>query len=117
MGLGAFAVIGCALLPDLAVAFVGGAEYAPLADYAWLFTLEGTAFAVLQMIVYRQIARQAHVAVYLWVAAAVVASLGVLLAEDNQQLVSIVIATVAAVAVPVTLAKASGRASAPMTAS
>jgi O-antigen/teichoic acid export membrane protein len=110
VGLGAVAVIGCALLPDLAVTFVGGSEYAPLADYAWLFTLEGTGFAVLQMIVYRQIARQAHVAVYLWVAAGVVAALGVLLADDNQELVAIVIVTVAAVAVPVTLAKPSGRA-------
>jgi O-antigen/teichoic acid export membrane protein len=112
VALGAAAVVGCALLPDLAVMFVGGEEYAPLADYAWLFTLEGTAFAVLQMIVYRQIARQAHVAVYLWCAAALLLVLGVLFAHDNQELVTIVIAMVFAVSIPVTLAKASGRASA-----
>jgi len=112
MGLGACAVIGCAALPELAVMFVGGAEYQSLESYAWLFTLEGTVFAVLQMVVYRQIARQAHVAVYLWAAASVVAVLGVLVADSNRALVGLVIAVVAVAALPVTLAKASGRAAA-----
>ena len=104
-----------AVLRDLAVTFVGGSEYESLASYAWLFTLEGTFFAALQMVVYRQIARQAHVAMYLWAAAAVVAVLGILIAEHNKMLVGIVIGTVVAAALPVTLAKASGRASMPPT--
>jgi len=111
LALGVCAIVGCAVLRDLAVTFVGGSEYQSLATYAWLFTLEGTAFAALQMVVYRQIARQAHVAIYLWAAAAVVAVLGIAIADHNRMLVGIVIGTVALTAVPVTLAKASGRAS------
>jgi O-antigen/teichoic acid export membrane protein len=112
-GLGMVAVLGTAVLHELAVAFVGGDKYADLADYAWLFAVEGTAYAILQMLVYRQIARQAYIAVYLWAAAASVALLGVLVADDNRMLVSMVIGVVAVVTVPVTLARPSGRAAVP----
>ena len=111
--LGACAVAGCAVLRDLAVTFVGGSEYETLASYAWLFTLEGTVFAVLQMVVYRQIARQAHVAFYLWAAALTLGVVGVLVADSNRALVGIVIAIVTVAAIPVTLARPSGRATAP----
>lgn len=110
VALGACAVAGCALLPDLAVTFVGGEEYAGLASYAWLFTLAGTVFAVMQMVVYRQIARQAHVALTLWLTAAVIAAAGVLLVDDNRTLVSLVMGVVTLAVLPVTLARPSGRA-------
>ncbi|HET7690438.1 MAG TPA: oligosaccharide flippase family protein [Nocardioidaceae bacterium] len=110
LALGACAVVGCAVLRDLAVTFVGGSEYEALASYAWLYTLEGTVFAALQMVVYRQIARQAHVAAYLWAAAVAVGVLGVTMAEGNKALVASVIGVVVATVVPVTMAKASGRA-------
>ncbi len=110
LALGTCATLGCVLLPDLAVAFVGGTEYDTLATYAWVFTLQGTVYAVLQMVVYRQIARQAHVAFYLWAAAVVVAMLGVLVADSNRQLVTMVIAVAVVSVVPVTLARPSGRA-------
>ena len=102
-GLGACAVVGAAVLRDLAVTFVGGAKYTELASYAWLFTLEGTVFAMLQMVVYRQIARQAHVAFYLWVASLVLVLLGVFVADSNRALVVLVLAVAALVAVPVSL--------------
>ena len=108
--LGACAVAGCFVLRDLAVQFVGGSEYDALAAYAWLFTLEGTVFAVLQMVVYRQIARQAHVAVWLWLTAVAIAALGIGFADGNRMLVSLVMGTVAVAAVPVVLARPSGRA-------
>ena len=75
--------------------------------------LEGTVFAVLQMVVYRQIARQAHVAFYLWAAALTLGVVGVLVADSNRALVGIVIAIVTVAAIPVTLARPSGRATAP----
>lgn len=109
VALGACAVAGCALLPDLAVTFVGGEEYAALASYAWLFTLAGTVFAVMQMVVYRQIARQAHVALVLWVVAALIVATGVLLVDDNRVLVTLVAGLVALTLLPVTLARPSGR--------
>jgi O-antigen/teichoic acid export membrane protein len=103
--LGACSVVGAAVVRNLAVTFVGGAKYSELAPYAWLYTLEGTVFAVLQMVVYRQIARQARVALYLWAASLVLMTLGVLMADGNRQLVRLVLAVVVLVTVPVTLAK------------
>jgi O-antigen/teichoic acid export membrane protein len=108
-GLGACAVLGAAVLRDLAVTFVGGAEYTELASYAWLFTLEGTVFAALQMLVYRQIARQAQVALHLWAASALLVPLGVLVANGNRTLVLLVVAVASVVAVPVSLARPSAR--------
>ncbi len=112
IALGGCAVVGSAVLRDLAVTFVGGSEYAALASYAWLFTLEGTVFAVLQMVVYRQIARQAHVAIYLWAAAIVLGVIGVVVVNTNTALVVLVIVVALVAALPVTLARASGRAAA-----
>ncbi|HSV40996.1 MAG TPA: oligosaccharide flippase family protein [Nocardioidaceae bacterium] len=111
--LGACATAGCFVLRDLAVTFVGGSEYESLASYAWLFTLEGTVFAVLQMVVYRQIARQSHVAIWLWASAVVIGALGIAVADENRALVGLVIAVVAVAALPVLLAKPSGRAAIP----
>jgi O-antigen/teichoic acid export membrane protein len=108
--LGAMAVLGVAVLRDLAVTFVGGDEYAALADYAWLFALEGTAFALLQLLVYRQIARQAHVAVFLWASVLTVTALALGLVDTNRELVVAVIAAVVLVALPLALARPSGRA-------
>lgn len=108
--LGACAIAGSAVLRDLAVTFVGGGRYAELGSYAWLFTLEGTVFAVLQMVVYRQIARQAHVAIYLWGASVLLVPLSVLLADGNRSLVVLVLTVAALVTVPVALARPSKRA-------
>lgn len=107
--LGLCAVLGCLAFPDLAVAFVGGGEYSELAEYAWLFTLAGTALAVLQMAVYRQISRQVQVAIYLWSAVVALAVAGVLLADGNRQLVIMVLAAIALAGIPVVLARPGGR--------
>ena len=40
--LGAAGVLACALLPGLALVFVGGAEYAEIRDLLWLFAVLGT---------------------------------------------------------------------------
>ncbi|MGW6278163.1 polysaccharide biosynthesis protein [Kribbella sp. NPDC055071] len=57
--LGVCAIIGTLLLPDLVVAIIGGADkYAPLGPYTWLFAISGSAYAVLQLVVYAAIAQQ-----------------------------------------------------------
>ena len=67
MALGACAVVGASLLPDLAESFAGGSEYVGLGQVAWIFAVEGTTFAVLQILVYDTIAGQRHAAALLWV--------------------------------------------------
>jgi O-antigen/teichoic acid export membrane protein len=57
--LGLCAIVGTLLLPDLVVAIIGGADkYAPLGPYTWMFAISGSAYAVLQLVVYAAIAQQ-----------------------------------------------------------
>jgi O-antigen/teichoic acid export membrane protein len=70
--LGSLATVGAALLPELAVAFAGGDEYSELQNLAWLFALEGTVFACLQILVYDAIAGQTHRAPLVWAGVTVV---------------------------------------------
>jgi hypothetical protein len=60
---------------------------------------------VLQMVVYRQIARQARVALYLWAASVLLLPLGVLVAGTNRQLVLLVLAVAVLVTLPVMLVR------------
>ena len=74
--IGLVTVAGVALLPDLALAFVGGPEYAEISDRLWVFALLGTVLAMLQLMVYNVVARQRQYAVFIiWAALAVVAVL------------------------------------------
>ncbi len=57
-GFGVCAVAGAALLPDLVVAVVGGNDYAEIGPIAWMFAAAGSAYAVLQLVVYAAIAQQ-----------------------------------------------------------
>jgi O-antigen/teichoic acid export membrane protein len=68
-GLGVCAVIGTLLLPNLVVAIIGGEEkYAPLGPYTWMFAISGSAYAVLQLVVYAAIAQQEkRAALLIWV--------------------------------------------------
>jgi O-antigen/teichoic acid export membrane protein len=116
LALGVGAVAGCAAFPDLAVTFAGGPRYESLHPVAWLFTLEGTVLALLQMVVYRQIARQAHVAVYLWASAIAISMLGVLGAQGNRSLVLIVTSVAVVAWIPAALARPSRRTTADSTA-
>jgi O-antigen/teichoic acid export membrane protein len=102
--IGALVVGGTALLPELAVVFVGGPEYEALTDHAWLFALEGTIFALLQMVVYRQIARQARVARYLVLGAIGATGVGLSVPMSTNGLVLTMIAATLVAAVPTVLA-------------
>jgi len=78
LALGGCAVLGSLLLPGLAESFAGGSEYVGLGHVAWVFALEGTLFAALQILVYDTIAGQTHAATWLWagvIGVAVVATL------------------------------------------
>ncbi len=109
--IGLCVVLGTAILPSLAVTFVGGSAYAALEGYLWLFAVAGTFFALLQMIVYRQIARGAGaVAIWLWCAAACAAAAAFTIDRigaglDQQELVMIVILAATLVALPSSFAR------------
>jgi O-antigen/teichoic acid export membrane protein len=75
-GLGALGVLGCWLLPDVALAFVGGAAFADVRDQLWSFALLGTVLAVLQLLVYSVLARDGR-ASSAWIWLALVAMLAV----------------------------------------
>jgi O-antigen/teichoic acid export membrane protein len=68
-GLGVCTVVGTLVLPDVVVAVIGGKEkYAPLGPYTWLFAVAGSAYAVLQLVVYAAIAQQEkRAALLIWI--------------------------------------------------
>ncbi len=63
------------LLGDLVIRILGGAQYTELGSEAWLFALEGSAFALVQVLLYARLATRDQRAVL-----AVWAALGVLIA-------------------------------------
>lgn len=76
-GLGALCVAAAALLPDLALIFIGGAQYDEVRGHLWLFALVGTVMAMLQLLVYSVLARQGRTSVLLvWVALAALIAAG-----------------------------------------
>ena len=77
LGLGVVGVLGCALLPRLALIFVGGQEYAEIDDRLWLFAVLGTVLSLLQLLIYAVLARQGTRSVWLvWGALATVLAIG-----------------------------------------
>ncbi|WP_328322839.1 polysaccharide biosynthesis protein [Kribbella sp. NBC_00382] len=73
--LGVCCVLGALLLPDLVVTVAGGKDkYPALGDFAWIFALAGSAYAVLQLVVYAAIAQQEkRAALVIWIGLAVLA--------------------------------------------
>ncbi|MER7250180.1 polysaccharide biosynthesis protein [Kribbella sp. NPDC000426] len=74
-GLGVCAVAGTLILPGIVVEVIGGKEkYAPLGPYTWLFAVAGSAYAVLQLVVYAAIAQQEkRAALAIWIGLVVLA--------------------------------------------
>lgn len=83
---------GVALLPDIAIVFVGGSEYAAIKDSLWAFAVLGMMLAMLQLLVYSVLARQARKSVYLLWGALVALVLAGRLAHDYVDLLLIVMA-------------------------
>jgi O-antigen/teichoic acid export membrane protein len=75
--LGAASTLGAFLLPDLALRFVGGAQYREIADQLWVFAVLGTILSMLQLLVYAVLARRARRSTYLiWAALVAVVAAG-----------------------------------------
>jgi O-antigen/teichoic acid export membrane protein len=69
LGIGAVTVLGTAVLSGIAVAFIGGSQYADLQGLLWAFAALGTVLAMLQLMVYNVVARQHQRTVYvIWAA-------------------------------------------------
>jgi O-antigen/teichoic acid export membrane protein len=78
-GFGLCAIAGAWLLPDLVVSVAGGNEYAEIGPIAWLFAAAGSAYAVLQLVVYAAIAQQERrAALVIWAGLLVLVGVGVL---------------------------------------
>jgi O-antigen/teichoic acid export membrane protein len=76
-GLGGVGVLACWQLPDLALAFIGGPEFAGIREELWSFALLGTVLAVLQLLVYSVLAHEGRASSLLvWVALVVMLSVG-----------------------------------------
>jgi O-antigen/teichoic acid export membrane protein len=100
MTLGGCVVVGTWLLPDLALAFVGGEEYADVRSLLPLFALEGSTFALLQLLLYDALARRSRAIVAgLWTALA--AAVVVVLVSVDQVWPLPVVMTAAAASVAV----------------
>jgi O-antigen/teichoic acid export membrane protein len=69
---------------DLVIRVLGGAQYAELSSEAWLFALEGSAFALVQVLLYARLATQDRSAVVaVWVALAVLVTIVVFWRHDT----------------------------------
>lgn len=88
--LGALGVAATALLPDLALLFVGGDDFSEVSGDLWKFGVVGTLLSMIQLLVYSALARrQGRAALVLWTALAVLA-VGALLVHTAPSLVLLV---------------------------
>lgn len=90
--LGAAVTTGVWLLPDLALVFIGGAEFAEIADRLWLFAVIGMLLSALQLLVYAVLARRGQRSAYLlWAGLVALVGLG-LSADTLDGLIAVVMA-------------------------
>jgi O-antigen/teichoic acid export membrane protein len=90
-GIGFAVTLGAAVLPRLALVFVGGRQYAEVTGDLAGFAVLGTLLAALQLLVYSVLARQAHRSVLLvWLALVVLIGVGSVTATFEQLLVAVV---------------------------
>jgi O-antigen/teichoic acid export membrane protein len=94
--LGAAVVAGVWLLPDVALAFVGGDDYADVQSLLPLFAIEGSMFALVQLLLYDALARRSQVVVLaLWTALALAIAIA-LTTVDRIELLPVVVTAAAA---------------------
>ncbi|WP_210438361.1 lipopolysaccharide biosynthesis protein [Nocardioides xinjiangensis] len=90
LGLSAAAVT--ALLPSLALVFVGGADFAEVGDLLWLFALLGTAQGVVQLFIYSVLARAATgPTLVTWAALLVMLLMGLQMETVRQMVVLLIV--------------------------
>ena len=89
------------LFGDFVIRVLGGAQYTELGSEAWLFALEGSAFALVQVLLYARLATQDRSAVVaVWVALAV---LVIIVAGWRHGSVAEIVTTVVAVSLVLTV--------------
>jgi O-antigen/teichoic acid export membrane protein len=75
--LGALGTAAAWLLSGVAVRFTGGAEFAEVEPWLWIFAILGTLLSLIQLLVYSVLAQQGRRPVYaVWVALALVVAIG-----------------------------------------
>jgi O-antigen/teichoic acid export membrane protein len=78
-GVGLLATLATALLPKLALLLAGGGQYAEVATNLWLFTLAGSVWSIVQVLVLDSLARRrSGVAVLTWFAVVTLPALAVI---------------------------------------
>ena len=78
-GLGVVGTLAAWLLAPLAMVFAGGAGFAEIQPYLWLFAILGTLLSMIQLLVYSVLARQGRWTVLaVWAALAFVIAVGLL---------------------------------------
>lgn len=89
--LGACALGGTLLLPDLALLFVGGSDFDDIKSELWLFAIVGTLLAMLQLLLYSALARrQGRAILALWTGLVVLVA-GALTVESVGSLIVLVV--------------------------
>ncbi|WP_407939748.1 lipopolysaccharide biosynthesis protein [Nocardioides anomalus] len=90
--LGLVAVLAVAVLPGLALQFVGGDDFADIKGDIWKFAIVGTLLSMLQLLVYSALARrQGRAILFIWTALAVLVGLALSVATATS-LVMVVVA-------------------------
>jgi O-antigen/teichoic acid export membrane protein len=90
--LGVLATLAASLLPSLALVFVGGDAFSDLEPRLWLFALAGTALAMLQLLLFSELARQGHSATwFIWAALVLLCVLAPLTADTVTELILLVV--------------------------
>jgi O-antigen/teichoic acid export membrane protein len=91
-GLGGFGVLVCALVPQLALIFVGGNDYAEIDDRLWMFAVLGTVLSLIQLLVYAVLARQGTRSAYIvWGAVVVMVVVGLQLSTLEALLLTVAV--------------------------
>jgi O-antigen/teichoic acid export membrane protein len=79
-------------LSDVALAFIGGQEYADIQDQLWVFAVLGTVLSTVQLLVYSVVARQSRRSVYLVWAAVVALAVAASQTSTVEGMVTVVLA-------------------------
>lgn len=89
--LGFCGLLGILVLPDLALIFVGGSDFAAISDELWKFAIIGTLLSMIQLLVYSALARrQGRAAVLIWTTLLVLVA-GAFWTKNVTSLVSLVV--------------------------
>lgn len=81
-GIGLVATLGTALLPQLVLAVLAGAQYADVTSLLWIFALAGAGFAVAQVLLYARLAEHdRRAAVLMWMGFLLLVALGVTIGQ------------------------------------